>query len=79
MKIPRGVDGAHFADVLCRRWEYIKVNQVGSHIILETERPMHQRISIPDHHPIRLGAFMSLLRIIARHKGVTRDAIVETL
>jgi hypothetical protein len=79
MKIPRSVSGAHFADVLCARWEYAKVNQVGSHIVLETKKPGHQRIAIPRHDPLRLGTFASLLRMIARHKGITRDAIIETL
>jgi predicted RNA binding protein YcfA (HicA-like mRNA interferase family) len=79
MKIPRCVSGAHFADVLCRRWGYAKVNQVGSHIVLETSQPGHQRIAVPDHSPLRLGTFNSLLRMIARHKGVTRDAIIATL
>jgi predicted RNA binding protein YcfA (HicA-like mRNA interferase family) len=62
-----------------RVWGYTKVNQVGSHIVLETEQPGHQRIAIPQHDPLRLGTFSSLLRIIARHKGVTRDAIIATL
>jgi predicted RNA binding protein YcfA (HicA-like mRNA interferase family) len=79
MKIPRSVSGAHFADVLCRSWGYTKVHQVGSHMVLETEQPGHQRIAIPDHHSLRLGTFLSLLRMIARHKGVTRDAIIATL
>ena len=57
MKIPRDVSGVHLADVLCRRWRYTKVHQVGSHIILETSEPSHQRIVIPDHHPLRLGMF----------------------
>jgi len=53
MKIPRSVSGAYFADVLCRRWEYTKVNQVGSHVVLETSQPTHQRIAVPDHNPLR--------------------------
>lgn len=35
MKIPRDVSGTHLANVLCRRWQYAKVHQAGSHIILE--------------------------------------------
>jgi len=79
MKIPRDVSGLHLADVLCRRWQYTKVHQVGSHIVLETSEPAHQRIAIPDHHPLRVGTFSSILRTVARHKGVTRDAIIATL
>lgn len=79
MKIPRDVSGRDLVDVLCRRWRYIRVHQVGSHIILETAEPAHQRIAIPDHNPVRLGTLSSILRVIAQHKGVTRDAIIETL
>jgi hypothetical protein len=58
MKIPRDVPGTHLADVLCRRWQYLKVHQVGSHIILETSKPTHQRLAIPDYQPLRLGTFI---------------------
>lgn len=79
MKLPRDVSGSHLADVLCRRWEYTRVHQVGSHIILETSEPGHHRIAIPDHHPLRLGTFNSILRAVAGHKRVGRDAIVADL
>jgi len=79
MKIPRDVSGVRLADLLCRKWQYVKVHQVGSHIILETSQPTHHRIAIPDHHPLRLGTFSSILRAVARHKGVQRDAIIADL
>jgi len=79
MKLPRNVSGAHLAEVLCRRWRYTKVHQVGSHIILETEDPAHHRIAIPDHHPLRLGTFSAILRTVSRQKGVPREAIVADL
>ncbi len=79
MKIPRDVSGTHLANILCRRWRCARVHQVGSHIILETSEPTHQRIAIPEHHPARLGTLISILRVVAQHKGVTRDAIVATL
>ena len=49
------------------------------HIILETSEPTHHRIAIPDHHPPRLGAFHSILRAVAGHKGVRREAIIADL
>jgi len=55
------------------------VHQVGSHIILETSEPFHQRIVVPDHDPLRLGTLVSILRSVARHKGVSRDTIIATL
>jgi predicted RNA binding protein YcfA (HicA-like mRNA interferase family) len=79
MKIPRDVSGAHLADTLCRRWQYTQVHQAGSHIILETSEPAHQRIAISDHHPLRLGTFSSILRTVSQHKGVPRDKIIASL
>lgn len=79
MKIPRDLSGSRVADALCRRWQYKRVHQVGSHMILETEHPNHQRIAVPDHHPLRFGTLVSILRAVSRHKGVTRDAIIESL
>ena len=79
MKLPRNVSGARLADILCRKWGYTKVHQVGSHIILETAQPTHHRIAIPDHYPLRLGTFSSILRAVAQHRGVQRDAIIADL
>ena len=79
MKIPRDVSGARLAGVLCRNWQYARVHQVGSHIILETAQPTHHRIAIPDHHALRLGTFSSILRAVAQHKGVPRDEIIAGL
>lgn len=79
MKIPRNVSGARLADVLCRKWQYARVHQVGSHIILETGQPAHHRIAIPDHHPLRLGTLSSILRAVAQHKGVSRDEVIADL
>jgi hypothetical protein len=79
MKIPRDVSGARLADFLCTKWQYARVHQVGSHIILETAEPKHHRIAIPDHLPLRLGTFSSILRAVAQHKGVQRDEIIADL
>jgi hypothetical protein len=55
MKLPRDLKGSDLAKALCRDWGYRIVHQEGSYLILQTEIPSHQRISIPDHNPIRLG------------------------
>jgi predicted RNA binding protein YcfA (HicA-like mRNA interferase family) len=66
-------------ETLCRRWQYSRVHQSGSHIILETGEPSLQRIAVPDHDVLRIGTFNSILRAVSNHKGVTREAIVATL
>ena len=79
MKLPRDVSGGRLAETLIRRWQYSKIHQSGSHIILETNVPSHQRIAVPDHNPLRIGTFNAILRAVSNHKGVTREAIIATL
>jgi predicted RNA binding protein YcfA (HicA-like mRNA interferase family) len=79
VKIPRYLYGRDLAAVLCRRWDYKQVNQVGSHIILQTEAPGHHRLSIPDHKPLRLGTLNAILRSVAAAKGVSREDLLASL
>ena len=79
MKLPRDVSGAALIACLCRNWGYSRVHQVGSHVILETQLPSHQRIAIPDHSSIRVGTLNSILRAVANHKGVRREEILSSL
>ena len=79
MKIPRDVSGERFVQNLCRHWQYVRVHQSGSHIVLETGKPSHQRIAVPNHQALRVGTFNSILRAVSDHKGVTREAVLSTL
>ncbi len=79
MKLPRDLNGNDLAKTLCRSWGYQIVHQQGSHIILQTEEPAHQRIAIPAHPSLRVGTLNAILRAIASHKNVSRDALLESL
>jgi hypothetical protein len=79
MKLPRDVSGERLSVTLCRQWKYRRLHKSGSHIILETEEPAHHRIAVPDHAFLRVGTFNSILRSVADHKGITREAIIATL
>ncbi len=79
MKLPRDLYGRELAAILCRHWGYRKVNQVGSHIILQTETPEHQRLAVPDHKPLRIGTLNGILRAVAAAKRTTREAILASL
>ncbi len=46
---------------------------------MATPEPAHHPIAIPEHDPVRFGTLISILRVVAQHKGVTRDAIIATL
>jgi predicted RNA binding protein YcfA (HicA-like mRNA interferase family) len=77
MKLPRDLAGRALANALCKHCQV--VNQEGSHIILQTEFPTHQRIPVPDHPVLRIGTLNSILRLDAAHKGVERAEILRSL
>ena len=54
------------------------VNQQGSHVILQTEEPKHQRLAIPDHAVLRIGTLNSILRAVSQHKNVDRGALLKS-
>lgn len=79
MKLRRDISGRALAQVLCTSWNYRKLHQVGSHIILETDAPSHQRMVIPDHKQLRIGTLNNILRAVSRHKNVSKSAIAAAL
>jgi predicted RNA binding protein YcfA (HicA-like mRNA interferase family) len=79
MKSPRDLSGRKLADALCKSWSYREVGQTGSHIILQTEQPSHQRIPIPAHKTLRIGTLNAILRLVATHKAVSRQQILDTI
>jgi predicted RNA binding protein YcfA (HicA-like mRNA interferase family) len=79
MKLPRNISGEDLAAGLCKQWNYCRVHQAGSHIILETDHPLHQRIAVPAHKELRIGTLNSILRAVAEAKQTTRQAILESL
>ena len=78
MKLPRGLSGKDLADLLCRKWDYRLTHQEGSHIVLETDQPSHQRIAIPAHKNLRIGTLSAILRTVARHKNVDRQDLLKS-
>jgi len=79
MKIRRDLSGQDLVQTLCRKWGYRVVHQEGSHVVLETDDPSHQRLAVPAHRYLRIGTLNAILRAVANHKRVERDAIIESL
>jgi predicted RNA binding protein YcfA (HicA-like mRNA interferase family) len=79
MKLPRDLSGAELIKLLCKHFGYRRVNQEGSHVILETSEPRQHRISIPDHAPLRIGTLNAVLRAVATAKGVEMEDILRHL
>jgi predicted RNA binding protein YcfA (HicA-like mRNA interferase family) len=76
MKIPRHLSGRDLVQALCRNWAYRVVHQEGSHVVLETSEPAHERLAVPAHKTPRVGTLNALLPAVAKHKGVERHAIL---
>jgi predicted RNA binding protein YcfA (HicA-like mRNA interferase family) len=79
MKLPRDLSGARLIKHLCKSWDYEIVHRVGSHVILQTEQPGHQRLPVPDHDELRVGTLNSILRLVSTHKGVPKEEILKGL
>lgn len=76
---PAGFERSELVAALCRRWAYSNVNQVGSHVVLQTDEPSSHRVAIPGHKALRVGTLNAILAAVAKHKGVTREAILQTV
>jgi predicted RNA binding protein YcfA (HicA-like mRNA interferase family) len=50
----------------------MRVNQAGSHVILQTKEPTSHRVAVPAHKALRVGTLNSILRAVSDHKGVDR-------
>jgi len=79
MKLPRDLSGADLVKVLCRDFGYRKINQEGSHIILQTDTPRSHRLSVPDHNPLRTGTLNAILRSVASAKEIDKAAVLSKL
>jgi len=79
MRTPRDLSGRELARGLCKYWGYREVSQEGSHLLLATETPSHQRIAIPLHRSLKVGTLKNILRAVAAHKGTTSEEILKPL
>lgn len=78
MKLPRDLSGRKLTGALTGEWGCRVVHQVGSHLILETESPTHQRIAVPGHKVLRIGTLNAILRAVSEHKRVSKQDILDT-
>lgn len=78
MKIPRDLGGEELATLL-RRFGYRVTRQTGSHMRLTTLQGGEHHITIPRHKPLRVGTLNAILRDIAEHFGMEREALLRAL
>jgi predicted RNA binding protein YcfA (HicA-like mRNA interferase family) len=78
MKLPRDLGGAELAGLL-GRYGYVVTRQTGSHMRLTTSSHGEHHVTIPRHAPLSVGTLNAILREIADHLGMDRQAILEGL
>ncbi len=78
MKIPRDLNGLHFARLLSK-YGYIITRQTGSHIRLTSTLKGEHHITIPAHNPLKVGMLSSILKDISNHFKITKDELINDL
>ena len=78
MKLPRDMTGRQLAQAPSR-FGYAVNHQTGSHIRLTTQRPSEHHMTVPAHDPLKVGTLNAILRDVAQHAGIDRDALLEQL
>ncbi len=78
MKTPRDVSGSQLVRAL-RKLDYERIRQDGSHIRLTTLLDGEFHVTIPDHPPIKIGTFKSILKLVAAHHDLTVEDLLQKL
>jgi predicted RNA binding protein YcfA (HicA-like mRNA interferase family) len=78
MRLPRDVSGAALAEQL-ESFGYSVTRQKGSHIRITTLKNGEHHLTVPNHDPLRLGTLSGILKAVADHAGVSKDAVAEKL
>jgi predicted RNA binding protein YcfA (HicA-like mRNA interferase family) len=78
VKLPRNTSGQGLVKAL-RVLEYERVRQDGSHIRLTTMLDGEFHITVPNHKPLKVGTFKSILKLVAVHHGFTVEELLEKL
>ncbi|MFM7135829.1 MAG: type II toxin-antitoxin system HicA family toxin [Planctomycetota bacterium] len=77
-RLPRDVSGAELAKSL-EAFGYVVTRQKGSHLRLTTFESGEHHVTVPRHDSLRTGTLNGILKDVAEHAGLSRDAVVETL
>ncbi len=77
-RLPRDVSGQDLVKRL-EAFGYVVTRQKGLHLRLTTPEGGEHHVTVPNHDALRAGTLNGILKDIAEHAGLTRDAVVEQL
>jgi predicted RNA binding protein YcfA (HicA-like mRNA interferase family) len=78
VKTPRDVTGQNLAKAL-RALGYERIRQDGSHIRLTTQLNGEHHVTIPNHNPLKIGTFKSIVKLVADHHRISLEALMQKL
>jgi predicted RNA binding protein YcfA (HicA-like mRNA interferase family) len=78
MKTPRDVSGLELARAL-RVLGYQVTRQTGSHLRVTTHEQGEHHEVIPNHSPVKIGTFKSILRNVAAHHHLSVPDLLRHL
>ena len=78
MKLPRDLSGLELARAL-GKLGYRLTRQTGSHLRLTIEAPTQHHVTIPAHHPLKLGTLAATVGQVAEHLKLDRDELIRRL
>ncbi len=77
-RLPRDVSGPELAKLL-QVFGYAVTRQKGAHFRLTTSVGGEHHVTVPNHDALRAGTLNGILKDVAEHVKLTRDAVVEQL
>jgi len=78
-KIPRDLSGRELAKLL-KKYGYEINRETGSHIRLVSKfREKEHKITIPDHHPIKIGTLNNILNDLADCLKIDKKELLKEL
>ena len=79
MRLPRDLSADELVAAL-KALGYQVTRQTGSYLRRPTTRQHDEHhLTIPQHHPLRVGTLRSILTDVASHFGMHRDEVMERL
>lgn len=77
-KLPRNVSGEELVHGL-ERVGYEQTRQKGDHAYLTTSVNGEHHVTVPLHHPLKVGTFAAILRSVAEHLGIERAELIRRM
>jgi predicted RNA binding protein YcfA (HicA-like mRNA interferase family) len=78
VSLPRNLPGDELVKAL-GRLGYRVVRQTGNHIRITTRENGEHHVTVPKHHPLRIGTLNGILRDVERHFEIAREVLLRRL